>query len=168
MDKKTNGDDAKIKNNCYESNKNVVAAEEEAACSTSTTAATAAATAVGSNSSSISEYLIKMLPGWHVEDFLTDDAVIAADADADADADAFSQVNGDLLKSDSVLSGLGEGPPIWVPQAKHPAVGGQTGRLFQGFVGSKASRQRWSEGSWTVPQMRENKRCRPTVWYSEL
>lgn len=33
---------------------------------------------VEENSSSISEYLIKMLPGWHVEDFLFDDAATAA------------------------------------------------------------------------------------------
>ncbi|OAY85427.1 B-box zinc finger protein 20, partial [Ananas comosus] len=43
----------------------VAAAEEEAACS---------------NSSSISEYLIKTLPGWRVEEFLTDDAAPAAAA----------------------------------------------------------------------------------------
>lgn len=43
----------------------------------------AAATSHGASSgSSISEYLTKTLPGWHVEDFLVDDATAAAAAAA--------------------------------------------------------------------------------------
>jgi len=45
----------------------------------------APATSHGSDSSSISEYLTKTLPGWHVEDFLVDEAAaanIAVSADA--------------------------------------------------------------------------------------
>ena len=38
----------------------------------------ASATASPSDGSSISEYLTKTLPGWHVEDFLLDDAAAAA------------------------------------------------------------------------------------------
>ena len=47
--------------------------------------APAPATSHGSDSSSISEYLTKTLPGWHVEDFLVDEAAaanIAVSADA--------------------------------------------------------------------------------------
>jgi hypothetical protein len=36
----------------------------------------------GSDSSSISEYLTKTLPGWHVEDFLVDEATAAAAAES--------------------------------------------------------------------------------------
>ncbi|XP_008791645.1 B-box zinc finger protein 20-like [Phoenix dactylifera] len=159
VDNKSNDKDVKIENCSNKSHDNlvVVAAEEEAACSSSTT--TRAAAVDGSNSSSISEYLIKTLPGWHVEDFLTDDDNATA-ADADADADAFSQVNGDLLR------GGGEGLPVWVPQAKYPVVEYRAGHWFQGFVGSKASRQRGSEGSLRVPQMHGNKRYRTAVRYS--
>ncbi|XP_010919376.2 B-box zinc finger protein 20 [Elaeis guineensis] len=164
---KDNDKHVKIKNHGNKGHENlvVVAAKEEAACSSSTTttapaAAAAAAAADGSNSSSISEYLIKMLPGWHVEDFLTDEAAAAADADA------FSQVNEELSKGSSGLGGVGEGPPIWVPQAKYPVEECQAGHLFQGFVGSKASRQRWGDAYLRVPQMHGNKRCRTTVWYS--
>ncbi|KAE8791582.1 B-box zinc finger protein 20-like [Hordeum vulgare] len=47
----------------------------------------AAATSHGASSgSSISEYLTKTLPGWHVEDFLVDDATAAANAAAAASA----------------------------------------------------------------------------------
>lgn len=91
MDDRSKDDDkdVKIKNYCNKSHENVVlvATKEDGACSSSTTTtATATVAADGSNSSSISEYLIKMLPGWHVEDFLTDDA---------ADAYAFYQVRYD-------------------------------------------------------------------------
>ncbi|EHA8591010.1 B-box zinc finger protein 20 [Cocos nucifera] len=159
---KDNEKHVEIKNHCHKSHENVVvvAAKEEAACSSSTTfTATAAVAAVvdGSNSSSISEYLIKMLPGWHVEDFLTDAA---------ADANAFSQGNEDLLKDSGGLGGVGEGPPISVPQAKYPVEERQAGDLFQGFVGFKASRQRWGDAYLRVPEMHDNKRCRTTVWYS--
>ncbi|XP_072957090.1 B-box zinc finger protein 23-like [Typha angustifolia] len=63
--------------------------------------ATSSVTAV-SNSSSISEYLTKMLPGWHVEDFLIDDAAATA-------ANGFYQ-------GEVNTSGLSQGFPIWVPQ----------------------------------------------------
>jgi hypothetical protein len=44
----------------------------------------------GSDSSSISEYLTKTLPGWHVEDFLVDEATAAATANIGVSADASS------------------------------------------------------------------------------
>lgn len=54
----------------------------------------APATSHGSDSSSISEYLTKTLPGWHVEDFLVDEATAAAAAsNIGLSADASYQVN---------------------------------------------------------------------------
>jgi len=52
----------------------------------------APATSHGSDSSSISEYLTKTLPGWHVEDFLVDEATTAAAANIAVSADASCQV----------------------------------------------------------------------------
>jgi hypothetical protein len=43
----------------------------------------ASATASPSDGSSISDYLTKTLPGWHVEDFLLDDAAAAVAASSD-------------------------------------------------------------------------------------
>lgn len=43
-----------------------------------------------STSSSISEYLTKTLPGWHVEDFLVDDATAAAAAAASSSSTGIS------------------------------------------------------------------------------
>ena len=53
-------------------------------CSAGGAGATAAASA--SDGSSISEYLTKTLPGWHVEDFLVDDASAGALAACSDDA----------------------------------------------------------------------------------
>lgn len=53
----------------------------------------APATSHGSdNGSSISEYLIKTLPGWHVEDFLVDEAAAATNFAGVSSADASYQV----------------------------------------------------------------------------
>jgi hypothetical protein len=49
-------------------------------CSAGGAAPPAPVTSDGSDSSSISEYLTKTLPGWHVEDFLVDEATAAAAA----------------------------------------------------------------------------------------
>jgi hypothetical protein len=51
-------------------------AGEDYSCSPSSVAGTAAGSA--SDGSSISEYLTKTLPGWHVEDFLVDEATAAS------------------------------------------------------------------------------------------
>ncbi|KQJ83833.1 hypothetical protein BRADI_5g17080v3 [Brachypodium distachyon] len=56
--------------------------EEENSCSGGSGSASATASASASDGSSISEYLTKTLPGWHVEDFLLDDAAAAASAAA--------------------------------------------------------------------------------------
>ncbi|KAL6634838.1 hypothetical protein ACP70R_027509 [Stipagrostis hirtigluma subsp. patula] len=91
----------------------------------------------GSDSSSISEYLTKTLPGWHVEDFLVDEATAAA-ASASAlgvSADASYQ-GGGLAR----IGGLQDGYSAWMAQEQlfcDSAVAGD----------ARASRERW------VPQM---------------
>ncbi|KAK1407443.1 hypothetical protein QVD17_39059 [Tagetes erecta] len=70
----------------------------------------------GSGASSISEYLIDMLPGWHVEDFLDPPANLAKVGDNDP---------GPIWGSDLIDGSLNnsfspESMGIWVPQAPPP------------------------------------------------
>jgi hypothetical protein len=58
-----------------------------------------ATTATASDGSSISEYLTKTLPGWHVEDFLIDDA---SAGDVGACSDGLYQVSSVLSSQPSV------------------------------------------------------------------
>ncbi|KAK3141928.1 hypothetical protein QOZ80_4BG0340000 [Eleusine coracana subsp. coracana] len=93
-----------------------------------------AATASASDGSSISEYLTKTLPGWHVEDFLVDEA----DAGIPACSGALDQGGqahvGGLLELDEIC-------PAW-------AVGGPVlSDVAVVTADERASRERW------VPQM---------------
>nr|CAB3447381.1 unnamed protein product [Digitaria exilis] len=101
----------------------------------------------GSDSSSISEYLTKTLPGWHVEDFLVDEATAAAAAsNIGFSADASYQV-GDVpalthchdSKRLSIRGG-GLGYSAWMSQEQMFGDAAATGDV-------RASRERW------VPQM---------------
>ncbi|KAB2040842.1 hypothetical protein ES319_D02G111200v1 [Gossypium barbadense] len=99
--------------------------------------------------SSISDYLIEMLPGWHVEDFLdsgfskSDDGLLPfVDADLERNTTTFSP----------------ESSGLWVPQHSPSSlctphnssqIGGQTG-WFKETIGIKANR-RWTDDSFTVP-----------------
>ncbi|KAF0893989.1 hypothetical protein E2562_033777 [Oryza meyeriana var. granulata] len=109
--------------------------EEEAeddSCSPSSIAGTAAASA--SDGSSISEYLTKTLPGWHVEDFLVDEATAAAAAAASSSSDGMFQ--GGLAQ----IGGVPDGYAAWAGREQ----------LLSGVVvaaDDRASRERW------VPQM---------------
>ncbi|KAM0920389.1 hypothetical protein ACQ4PT_007540 [Festuca glaucescens] len=92
----------------------------------------ASATASPSDGSSISEYLTKTLPGWHVEDFLLDDAAAIA------------------VASDKHLASE-QGGMAWIggPQEGYPSWAGQE-QLIGGVVvaaGERARRELW------VPQM---------------
>ncbi|KAK3158593.1 hypothetical protein QOZ80_2AG0139150 [Eleusine coracana subsp. coracana] len=92
------------------------------------------ATSNGSDSSSISEYLTKTLPGWHVEDFLVDEATAAAATTVVADA---SYHQGGGLAG---IGGLQHGYSAWMSQEQ----------LFGDSAMSddaRAHRERW------VPQM---------------
>ncbi|TKW40612.1 hypothetical protein SEVIR_1G257300v4 [Setaria viridis] len=93
----------------------------------------APATSHGSDSSSISEYLTKTLPGWHVEDFLVDEAAAAANNGVSADA----SYQGGLAR----IGIMPDGYSAWMAQDQlfgDSAAAAGVGR---------ASRERW------VPQM---------------
>jgi hypothetical protein len=93
----------------------------------------ASATASPSDGSSISEYLTKTLPGWHVEDFFLDDAAAAASVAVSSD----KQYQGGMAQ-------------IGGPQQDYPSWAGQE-QLIGGVVvtaaGERARRELW------VPQM---------------
>ncbi|CAL5020611.1 unnamed protein product [Urochloa decumbens] len=101
------------------------------------------ATSHGSDSSSISEYLTKTLPGWHVEDFLVDEATAAAAAAAAANiggvpADA-SSYQGGLAR----IGGMPDGYSAWMAQEQ--LFGDDSAAAAAGDA--RASRELW------VPQM---------------
>ncbi|KAE8712643.1 B-box zinc finger protein 20 [Hibiscus syriacus] len=125
------------------------------------------ATEDGGSTSSISEYLIEMLPGWHVEDFLdstspplgfrkSDDCMLSfLDADFESNMNAFSP----------------ESLGIWVPQPSsslYPQHSSQTGgqigfKETKEIMGVKANR-RWTDDSFTVPQMRPQPKRSKRLW----
>ncbi|PUZ76803.1 hypothetical protein GQ55_1G319500 [Panicum hallii var. hallii] len=96
----------------------------------------APATSHGSDSSSISEYLTKTLPGWHVEDFLVDEAA-AASAAANIGVSADASYQGGLPRIGGVPDG---GCSAWMAQEQLFGDSAAAG-------GARASRERW------VPQM---------------
>ncbi|CAN6279366.1 unnamed protein product [Urochloa humidicola] len=111
--------------------------EDENSSGGSFPSAAAPATSHGSDSSSISEYLTKTLPGWHVEDFLVDEAAAAAAAaNSGVPADA-SSYQGGLAR----IGGMPDGYSAWMAQEQ----------LFDDSAaaagGARASRELW------VPQM---------------
>ncbi|KAK4434565.1 B-box zinc finger protein 21 [Sesamum alatum] len=137
------------------------------------------------STSSISEYLIEMLPGWHVEDFL--------DSSSDPSPSSYKGGGGesDLLQiwdadlGSSNMSGFPtEKVGSWVPQMANPLHQTQINQSYQmmGFGTAngfrqqskeftannvKCSRKRNEDNSFAVPQMRPSsaasKRSR-TLW----
>ncbi|URD81744.1 salt tolerance-like protein [Musa troglodytarum] len=112
----------------------------------------------GGSASSISEYLIKMCPGWHVEDLLVDDGT------ADA-MDGFSNVDELLPLLEEGLDGGGQQSiraphvpqfPSTLPPAggtRHPhSLGGKEVRInLEQEV--KDGRERWGIDAFMVPQI---------------
>ncbi|RWR85890.1 B-box zinc finger protein 20-like protein isoform X1 [Cinnamomum micranthum f. kanehirae] len=100
--------------------------------------------------SSISEYLMETLPGWHVEDLLASSAPV----EGLCETDGFSDLG--LASNDF---------SIWVPQV--PPISGliyPSGALdTRNEVGSKDFKERrWNEDGLSVPEMRPTyKRARP-------
>ncbi|KAL6651127.1 hypothetical protein ACP70R_010052 [Stipagrostis hirtigluma subsp. patula] len=92
-----------------------------------------AATASASDGSSISEYLTKTLPGWHVEDFLVDDAAagVAACSDGPCKGGEAHQIGGPLQEAYTAWAGR---------EPQLPSDGVLT-------ADERASRERW------VPQV---------------
>lgn len=149
------------------------AADDSVLCSSYssiTASATAAAAAevppTTSNSSSgsgssISDYLIKMCPGWCVEDLLVDDAAAAAAIATDGFS-KLSTVDGLLPFLEAELEGGGleavaEEFPTWVPHVRQvpppdllavPAAAVQ----YQPWARA-AGRVRWSDDAITVPEI---------------
>ncbi|KAJ4775303.1 B-box zinc finger family protein [Rhynchospora pubera] len=115
--------------------------------------------------SSISEYLTKECPGWHVDDLFIDDAAAAV---------AAATMTGNL-------EGSGFDLPIWVPQptdfittaTETTLMNFQTPVMGPKVVGPaiKSGRDCWSDDLFTVPQIspREadppSKRARQSFWY---
>ncbi|KAL5780604.1 hypothetical protein ACOSQ2_011341 [Xanthoceras sorbifolium] len=123
----------------------------------------------GGSTSSISEYLIEMLPGWHVEDFL----------DSSSDTLSFCKSNDGVLPFDvegKMSSFSSKSLGIWVPQAPtplHPSLcspssqtGGQSG-LKEVTSCTKTNNRRWTDDGLTVPQISPpsigSKRSRPNL-----
>ncbi|KAK2660644.1 hypothetical protein Ddye_007177 [Dipteronia dyeriana] len=138
----------------------------------------------GGSTSSISEYLIEMLPGWHVEDLL----------DYPSDPFGFSKSNNDgvlqFSETDMECKNMvgssfsSENMGIWVPQAPtplHPSlfsssqIGGQIGfkdttttKEVTNFTAKNNDRRSWTDDGFTVPQISPpsivSKRSRPNFW----
>uniref|UniRef100_A0A0D9W7P4 B box-type domain-containing protein n=1 Tax=Leersia perrieri TaxID=77586 RepID=A0A0D9W7P4_9ORYZ len=105
---------------------------EEDSCSPSSGAGANTAAASASDGSSISEYLTKTLPGWHVEDFLVDEATAAAASSSSSDG----LYQGGLAQ----IGGVPDGYSAWAGREQ----------LLSGVAvaaDERASRERW------VPQM---------------
>ncbi|XP_022752087.1 B-box zinc finger protein 21-like [Durio zibethinus] len=125
----------------------------------------------GGSTSSISEYLIEMLPGWQVEDFL----------DSSSPPFGFCKSDDGMLPffyaglESNISSFSPESLGLWVPQSPSPLyppqysseMGGQIGfKETKEVPGMKANR-RWTEDALTVPQISPSstgsKRSRP-LW----
>ncbi|WOK92900.1 hypothetical protein Cni_G01592 [Canna indica] len=145
---------------------------------TLSTTATTTSSGTSGGGNSISEYLTKMCPGWHVEDLLVDDATAAA-------MDGFSKVEELLPFVEADLDGGGGLESICAPHVPQyippdpPGGGGgghhqqwlggkEVGIEFQ--QGAKHGRERWRDDAFMVPQISPvpapNKRPRShSIWY---
>ncbi|XP_030527345.1 B-box zinc finger protein 20-like [Rhodamnia argentea] len=126
----------------------------------------------GSNgsTSSISEYLIEMLPGWHFEDVL--DSCSASLGFCKKDDSLLPFADNDLERDMSSFSSKSSG--IWVPQAPTPVWSNQFSFQNGGIVGgSKQTKEpattrpgkRWNDDVFAVPEISPSsagfKRSRP-------
>ncbi|XP_062222613.1 B-box zinc finger protein 20-like isoform X2 [Phragmites australis] len=124
-------------------------------CTARDAAPPAPATSHGSDSSSISEYLTKTLPGWHVEDFLVDEATTAAAAAAAAASATAIGISADASYQEGLTrtGGLQDGYTAWMAQERlfcESAVAGD----------ARASRERWVPQVYT--ELAGGKRSRAT------
>ncbi|XP_022766514.1 B-box zinc finger protein 21-like [Durio zibethinus] len=116
----------------------------------------------GGSTSSISEYLIEVLPGWHVEDFL--DSSSPPFGFCKSDDNMLPFLDTDIESHTSTFSPESLG--LWVPQSPsclYPPqyssqMGGQIGfKETKEIIGAKANR-RLTDDAFTVPQI-----CPPSV-----
>ncbi|XVF36014.1 hypothetical protein REPUB_Repub19eG0021600 [Reevesia pubescens] len=123
----------------------------------------------GGSMSSISEYLIEMLPGWHVEDFL--DSSSPPFGFCKSDNGMLPFIDADLESNMSTFSPESLG--LWVPQSPsslYPPqyssqMGGEIGfKETKEIIGMKTNRRR-TDDAFTVPQISPpsvgSKRSRP-------
>ncbi|KAK6939400.1 B-box-type zinc finger [Dillenia turbinata] len=136
----------------------------------------------GVSTSSISEYLIETLPGWHVEDLLdSSDGFCKSNENQGIDADPMPFWGSDL--ECSLRSSSSESLGLRVPQAPQPPrqsplfsspfssissfmIGGEVNfKETATSKGNKDSSRRWREDVLTVPQISPppSKRSRPYI-----
>ncbi|OAY50641.1 hypothetical protein MANES_05G152700v8 [Manihot esculenta] len=110
------------------------------------------------STSSISEYLIETLPGWHVEDFL--DIPSTAFGFCKPDDGILPFVGNDLGSNITPFSSETMG--IWVPTTPtplypsqhYPQMGGQIGlKETKEATNMKANNRSWADDAFTVPQI---------------
>uniref|UniRef100_A0ACD5V5J6 Uncharacterized protein n=1 Tax=Avena sativa TaxID=4498 RepID=A0ACD5V5J6_AVESA len=104
-------------------------------CNADSCSGAASATPSASDGSSISEYLTKTLPGWHVEDFLLDDAAASAAVAVSSD----EPYQGGM----AAIGGLHDGYPAWAGAGREQVIGD----VVIAAAGERARRELW------VPQM---------------
>lgn len=107
------------------------------------------------STSSISEYLIETLPGWHVEDFLDFSSGPLGFCKADNET-VLPFMDADLESNLSSFSSEHMG--IWVPQASNPMhqysqMGGELIGFNKDSTNMKANNRTWRDDSFTVPQI---------------
>ncbi|KAL5706634.1 hypothetical protein ACHQM5_024777 [Ranunculus cassubicifolius] len=119
-------------------------------------------TSEGGSTSSIAEYLIETLPGWHVEDFLDSSSALQNGFCKDHNLSPFSDLEVDTnlgnFPSDDDLG-------IWVPQAPTQVDEQKTAGYFKETNKSQTNpkvNKRWNDHGFTVPQIspQSNKRSR--------
>uniref|UniRef100_A0A7N0R9L8 B box-type domain-containing protein n=1 Tax=Kalanchoe fedtschenkoi TaxID=63787 RepID=A0A7N0R9L8_KALFE len=127
------------------------------------------------NDVGISEYLIEMLPGWHVEDFLDSTSALYGFSKGDDSMPTFNNTN---FQTSDLSSVPLQNAANWVPQAPQPpkqashfAASHLTGNIsFKDATNTKASRRLADEG-FAVPQISpqltntSSKRSRPVRYY---
>uniref|UniRef100_A0A7N1A4V0 B box-type domain-containing protein n=1 Tax=Kalanchoe fedtschenkoi TaxID=63787 RepID=A0A7N1A4V0_KALFE len=127
------------------------------------------------NDVGISEYLIEMLPGWHVEDFL--DSTSDPDGFSKGDEGMFAFNNGSFQTS-NLSSFPSQNAAVWVPQAPQPpskqashyAASHLSGNISFKEATSTKSNMQWADEGFAVPQISpqstntSSKRSRP-LWY---
>ncbi|KAF5176990.1 B-box zinc finger protein [Thalictrum thalictroides] len=113
-------------------------------------------TTSGGSTSSIAEYLIETLPGWHVEDFLDSSSVAAHGFCKNDDLlpflDTEVETNLGSFSSDDLC--------MWVPQV--PNLSDQINSINEKKTSPKMNNKRWSDNGFTVPSISpsSNKRSR--------
>ncbi|XP_073011953.1 B-box zinc finger protein 20-like isoform X2 [Typha latifolia] len=132
-----------------------------------------------SSVSSISEYLTKVCPGWHVEDFLVDDAAaVAAVGGFSKESQMLPFLEADLDGGglDSAASDFSTWVPH-VPQVQRASAtsssgGGAAGAQFWVVpkeVNPSFGRERWNDDAFMVPEIPKvsnpSKRARSHLWY---